>query len=91
MHDPSWLWTVDYSNLSHVDVVTGLQADEAALLLTYQGIPIGSVIHDLDDAIEAFFSLPQPARGHKTVIFSADAMRRMRRALGFWSPEEVQR
>jgi UDP-N-acetylmuramyl tripeptide synthase len=91
VHDPSWMWTVDYSNLSHVDVVTGLQADQAALLLKYQGIAIGSVVHDLEEAIEAFFTLPAPSRGHKTVIFSADSMRRMRRALGFWSPEEVQR
>jgi UDP-N-acetylmuramyl tripeptide synthase len=91
VHDPSWMWTVDYSNLSHVDVVTGLQADQAALLLKYQGIPIGSVVHDLEEAIKAFFNLPTPSRGHKTVIFSADSMRRMRRALGFWSPEEVQR
>jgi UDP-N-acetylmuramyl tripeptide synthase len=91
VHDPSWLWTVDYSNLSHVDVVTGLQADQAALLLRYHGIPMGLVTDDLDEAIEAFFSLPTPSRGHKTVIFSADSMRRMRRALGFWSPEEVSR
>jgi UDP-N-acetylmuramyl tripeptide synthase len=89
VHDPSWLWTVDYSNLSHADVVTGLQADQAALLLRYNDIPIGKVIHDLDEAIEIFFSLPEPKRGRKTVIFSADSMRRMRRALGFWSPEEV--
>ena len=91
VHDPSWLWTVDYSNLSHADVVTGLQADQAALLLKYHGIPMGLVTSDLDEAIETFFSLPEPKRGHKTVIFSADAMRRMRRALGFWSPEEVER
>ncbi len=91
VHDPSWMWTVDYSNLSHVDVVTGLQADQAALLLKYHDVPIGSVIQELDQAIETFFNLPTPARGHKTVIFSADAMRRMRRELGFWSPEEVGR
>lgn len=88
VHDPSWMWTVDYSNLSHVDVVTGLQADQAALLLRYHEIPVGHVVHDLDEAIERFFSLPAPIRGHKTVIFSADSMRRMRRSLGFWTPEE---
>ena len=89
VHDPSWLWTVDYSNLSHADVVAGYNAAEAALVLTYQDVPIGEVVYDLDEAIEKFFALPRPSRGRKTVIFSADAMRRMRRALGFWSPEEV--
>ena len=91
VHDPSWMWTVDYSNLSHVDVVTGLQADQAALLLRYHDIPVGHVEQDLEQAIDRFFSLPEPKRGHKTVIFSADSMRRMRRSLGFWSPEDVQR
>jgi hypothetical protein len=91
VHDPSWMWTVDYSNLSHADIVTGLQADQAALLLRYNDIPVGEVVHDLDEAIDKFFALPTPERGHKTVLFSADAMRRMRRSLGFWSPDEVNR
>lgn len=91
VHDPSWLWTVDYSNLKHVDVVTGLQAEQAALLLKYHDVPVGAVIADLDTAIDAFFNLPEPSRGNKIVLFSADSMRRMRRALGFWSPEEVER
>jgi hypothetical protein len=46
---------------------------------------------DLEDAMLKFFALPKPVNGNKIVIFSADAMRRMRRSLGFWSPEEVQR
>jgi UDP-N-acetylmuramyl tripeptide synthase len=91
VHDPSWMWTVDYSNLSHADIVTGLQADQAALLLRYNDIPVGEVVHDLDEAIDKFFALPTPERGHKTVLFSADAMRRMRRSLGFLSPDEVNR
>ncbi|MEY4078378.1 MAG: hypothetical protein RIS80_147 [Actinomycetota bacterium] len=91
VHDPSWLWTVDYANLSHVDVCTGYNADEAALTLLYKGVPVAETTDDLEGAIEKFFGLPKPSRGHKTVIFSADVMRRMRRALGFWSPEEVER
>ena len=91
VHDPSWLWTVDYSNLKHVSVVTGFNAAEAALLLDYKGVTYDKVTEDLDEAIEYFFNLPKPVRGSKTVLFSADAMRRMRRALGFWSPEEVSR
>lgn len=91
VHDPSWLWTVDYSNLSHVDICTGYNAHEAALTLLYKGVPVADTTDDLEDAIERFFALPKPSRGHKTVIFSADVMRRMRRALGFWSPEEVER
>jgi UDP-N-acetylmuramyl tripeptide synthase len=88
VHDPSWMWTVDYSGLSHADVVAGFNAAEAALVLAYNEVPIGKVIYDLDEAIDAFFAMPKPNAGVKTVVFSADAMRRMRRSLGFWSPEE---
>jgi len=91
VHDPSWLYTVDLANLSHADVVTGYNHAEAALLLAYHEIPVGQVLGDLDEALEAFFSLPKPSRGVKTVIFSADSMRRTRRALGFTDPEDVER
>ena len=91
VHDPSWMWTVDYSKLDHVNVVSGYNAYEAALVLSYNDVVIGEVIDDLDAAIERFFNLPKPSRGMKTVIFSADAMRRLRRSMGFWSPEEVER
>ena len=91
VHDPSWLWTVDYSGLSHVDLVAGYNAAEAAILLAYNDVSFSDVEYDLETAIEKFFSMPRPSQGVKTVLFSADAMRRMRRALGFWSPDEVQR
>ena len=91
VHDPSWLWTVDMSNLSHADVVSGYNFAEIALRLTYANIPMGQVIGDLEQALDAFFALPKPERGIKTVIFSADAMRRTRRILGFTDPEAVER
>mgnify|MGYP000163724414 CR=1 FL=1 len=91
VHDPSWLWTVDMSNLSHADVVSGYNFAEIALRLTYAGVPIGEVESDLEVALEKFFSLPKPNQGIKTVIFSADAMRRTRRILGFTDPEAVER
>jgi len=91
VHDPSWLWTVDLTKLSHADVVTGYNHAEAALLLAYHEIPVGKVVADLDEALDAFFGLQKPSRGVKTVIFSADSMRRTRRALGFTDPEDVER
>lgn len=91
VHDPSWMWTVNFENLKHVDVVSGYNAFEAALVLEYNDVEVRSVEDDLDAAIAKFFALPRPAEGMKTVIFSADAMRRLRRSMGFWSPEEVER
>jgi UDP-N-acetylmuramyl tripeptide synthase len=91
VHDPSWLWTVDMSNLTHVDIVSGFNFSEVALRLAYADVPIAEVEGDLETALQKFFALPKPARGMKTVIFSADAMRRTRRILGFTDPEAVER
>lgn len=76
IHDPSWLWTVDFRKLSKVEIVGGHNAHELALRLLAQGIAIGRVIPDVPEATDAFLALPG---ADKTVMFSADGMRRMRR------------
>lgn len=76
IHDPSWLWTVDFSGLSRVEIIGGFNAHELALRLTIQGVSVGRVITDVPEATEAFLALPGQG---KTVMFSADGMRRMRR------------
>lgn len=76
IHDPSWLWTVDFSKLKRVDVVGGFNAYELALRLSVAGVEVGSVIPEIPEATAAFFAL----EGTKpTILFSADAMRRFRR------------
>ena len=91
VHDPSWMWTVDLHNLKHVSMVSGFNYADAALLLAYNEIPVDVIESDYFKAIDDFFALPKPANGIKTVIYSADAMRRLRRYLGFTDPEDVKR
>jgi lipid II isoglutaminyl synthase (glutamine-hydrolysing) len=91
VHDPAWIWTVDPSNLSPVDVVTGFNFAEAELWLRHHGFAPEFATDDLAKAFEHWMALPEPVNGMRTVIFSADAMRRIRRMLGFTSPEEVSR
>jgi UDP-N-acetylmuramyl tripeptide synthase len=91
VHDPSWLWTVDFSKLNRVDVVSGYNCAEIALRLAYENVEMDFVDEDLFVAIDQFLALPTPVTGVKTVLFSADAMRRLRRHLGFTSPDEVER
>jgi UDP-N-acetylmuramyl tripeptide synthase len=91
VHDPSWLWTVDMSALTHVDIVSGYNFAEIALRLAYSEVPVGEVDGELESALDKFFALPKPKDTLKTVIFSADAMRRTRRILGFTDPEAVER
>ncbi|CAB4627056.1 MAG: DUF1727 domain-containing protein [Actinobacteria bacterium] len=91
VHDPSWLWTVDFKNMPKVDCVTGFNYAEIALRLAYEGVEIRKIEPDLEKAIDEFFAKPAPINGRRTVIFSADAMRRTRRYLGFTDPEAVER
>lgn len=79
IHDPSWLWTVDFSRLKKVNVVGGSNAAELALRLHFAGVSVENVIEEPAAAADFFLTLP----GAKpTILFSADAMRRTRRHLG---------
>lgn len=79
IHDPSWLWNVDFSKLRRVDVVGGLNAYDLALVLSYNNVEIGRVIQSPQDAADYFLTIPGE---DPTILFSADAMRRTRRHLG---------
>ena len=79
IHDPSWLWTVDFSKIKKVDIVGGFNANELALRLAFDGVEVGVVIEDAAAAADSFLALP--GTGH-TLLFSADAMRRVRRHWG---------
>ncbi|MCU1404618.1 MAG: hypothetical protein JWQ43_921 [Glaciihabitans sp.] len=82
VRDPSYLWPVDTSPLGRVAIVSGSKAHEIALQLSYQGVVIGQVNTDLTSALDEFLALPAPQKGIKTVIFTADSMRRTRAHLG---------
>lgn len=76
IHDPSWLWTVDFSRLKRVDIVAGYNAYELALRLKVAGVEVVEVIPGISESADRFFSLPGDT---PTILFSADAMRRFRR------------
>ncbi len=82
VRDPSYFWPVDCSRLGSVVTVSGSKAFEIALQLSYQGVAIGRIDPDLTHAIDEFLALPTPVKGIKTVIFTADSMRRTRAHLG---------
>lgn len=78
VRDPSYFWPVDTSVLGRVRIVSGSKAQEAALHLRYDGVVIDEVDDDLGRALDTFLALPTPVSGRKTIIFSADSMRRTR-------------
>jgi hypothetical protein len=85
VRDPGYFWPVDARRIGRARVVTGSKAAEIALQLAYQGVLIDVVEPDIATAVDAFLALPEPTRGIKTIIFTADSMRRTRAHLGLSS------
>jgi len=88
VRDPSYFWPVDASSLGRVSIVSGSKAHEAALMLAYDGVEIDRVEPDLARAVDDFLAAPAPTRGLKTIVFSADAMRRTRAHLGLTGADQ---
>lgn len=82
VRDPSYFWPVDTSRIGRALLVSGSKADEIALQLLYQGVQVVRIEPDLTAALDEFLALPTPSRGIKTIVFTADAMRRTRAHLG---------
>ena len=52
--DTSWIYDIDFSGVSGVEVVSGTMAWHIALRLRYAGIPVHSVIPDTKDALHRY-------------------------------------
>lgn len=87
VRDPSYFWPADASSLGRVSIVSGSKAAEAALMLAYDGVGIDRVEPDLARALDDFLAAPTPTTGVKTIVFSADSMRRTRAHLGLTGAE----
>ncbi|MGR2751813.1 Mur ligase family protein [Agromyces arachidis] len=87
VRDPSYFWPADASSLGRVSIVSGSKAAEAALMLAYDGVAIDRVEPELSRALDDFLAAPAPTSGVKTIVFSADSMRRTRAHLGLTGAE----
>jgi UDP-N-acetylmuramyl tripeptide synthase len=87
VRDPSYLWPADTSGLGRVLIASGSKAQDIALQLMYDGVSVDRIEPDLGRALDDFLALPEPERGVKTIIFSADSMRRTRAHLGLATNE----
>ncbi|MDJ0322583.1 MurT ligase domain-containing protein [Cryobacterium sp. PH31-AA6] len=85
VRDPSYFWPVDTSGLDRVAIASGSKAQEIALQLAYDDVTVDRIELDLGKALDDFLALPDPQVGLKTIIFSADSMRRTRAHLGLAS------
>jgi UDP-N-acetylmuramoylalanine-D-glutamate ligase len=80
--DPSYFWPVDASRIGRARIVSGSKAQEMALQLLHQGVQVDEIDPDLPGALDRFLALPEPSKGVKTIVFTADPMRRTRSHLG---------
>lgn len=87
--DPSLLWLIDWTPVGRAAIVGGMQAWDTALRLGYDEVEIDAIEEDVETATDRFFALPAPAAGAgvKTVLYSAEGMRRMRRHLGLFDAD----
>ncbi|WBU38491.1 Mur ligase family protein [Homoserinibacter sp. YIM 151385] len=85
VRDPGYFWPVDPARIGRARIATGVKAHEFALHLAYHGVEVDRVELDLARAVDDFLALPAPERGVKTIIFTADSMRRIRSHLGLAS------
>lgn len=88
VRDPSYFWPVNTSGLGRVLLASGSKAHDIALQLAYDGVIVDRVEPDLGRALDDFLALDDPSHGLKTIIFSADSMRRTRAHLGLTSNDE---
>jgi len=90
VRDPSYFWPVDTSGMEHVLIASGSKAHQIALQLAYDDVRVDRIEPDVPTALDAFLALPAPEHGIKTIIFSADGMRRTRAHLGLATNDEEQ-
>lgn len=82
--DPSWIYDTDLSTIDHVDIVSGTKAWQWATRLAYAGIPVGAVIDDFSQAVDAFLALPAPEGDEpKTALVNYELMMQLRLKMGY--------
>lgn len=83
--DPSWLWGVDMSGLSKVDILTGHQAIPMKYRLLSCDVDVHELMTDFENSLQKFLSFETPSEGERVFIVTADTFRRMKRSLGLSS------
>lgn len=86
VRDLGYFWPANIDAMPAATIVSGTKAHDAALLLHYAGVAVNEVNPNLNEALDKFLALPAPQTGVKTVMFTADCMRKTRSHLGLTKP-----
>lgn len=81
VHDPSWLWSVNFAGFPKVNIVTGHHAIPMASRLVSQGRSFDRIETNFEKAIEDFIAFPAPSNGERVLVLTADTFRKIKRKL----------
>lgn len=81
VHDPSWLWSVDFAGFPDVSLLTGHHAYPMAARLDSQGVSVARIETNVERALDEFIALGPPVSGERVLLLTADTFRRAKRRL----------
>jgi hypothetical protein len=80
--DTSWIYDIDFSGISGVEVISGTMAWHLALRLRYAGIPVHSVIPDSKDALQRYVDYLSGIAEPGTLLSNYEQMMLVRKLIG---------
>jgi lipid II isoglutaminyl synthase (glutamine-hydrolysing) len=80
--DTSWIYDIDFSGVSGVEVISGSMAWHLALRLRYEGIPVHSVIPDSKDALQRYVDYLSSIGEPGTLLSNYEQMMLVRKLIG---------
>lgn len=81
VRDPSWLWSVDFSEFPDIFLLSGHHAYPMASRLGSQGVLIQRIETNFEKALDEFTALAAPVAGERVLVLTADTLRRTKRRL----------
>ena len=80
--DTSWIYDIDFSGVSGVEVISGTMAWHLALRMRYLGIPVHSVIPDSKDALQRYVDYLSSIGEPGTLLSNYEQMMLVRKLTG---------
>jgi len=80
--DTSWIYDIDFSGVSGVEVISGTMAWHLALRLRYAGIPVHSVIPDSKDALQRYVDYLSSIGESGILLSNYEQMMMVRKLIG---------
>lgn len=85
--DPSWIFDIDLTRIKNVEVISGSRCWHWATRLSYDQIPVGTVIPDSRAALEKYVGYLKQTGKRGVLITNYEQMMAIRKSMGFLEME----